>query len=190
MEQKLLLFGVLFIIIMIGCYMSKQNNSKKCRKRRRRCRESYTQESYGTDTQTNVLQTTATGDLSAIDINPIIKGFIDGKSADTSASFSIKELTATGNVKGSSVYGNQLCIGTTCLTEADLKNLKMITTSSLTAGDISLLKGLGTGANMQMNGNQLGSMTTANGGSYAFPSYDTGSGYQYPSGTAKFKFSV
>jgi hypothetical protein len=180
----LMLFGVLFIIIFI-CYIHKKN-VKRCKKECKcRRRHGYTKESYRSLSPTVVLQTTTTGDLSTVDINPIIKNFIDDKSSDTSASFNIKELTTVGNVKGS-----KLCIGATCLSEDDLKNLIMITTSKLNTDDIKLLKALGTGAYMEMNGNKLGSMTTANGDYYAFPSYDTGSGYTYKSGISTFKFSL
>jgi hypothetical protein len=165
----LLLFGLLLIIIY-SCVIY-MKNSKKCKKgcKCSRCK-SCTKESYRTLTPSNdvfVLQTTDSGDLSKINITPIIKNWIDDKSVNNSASFSIKELTTVGNVKGS-----QLCIGATCLTENDLKNLKMITTSSLNSNDISLLKRLPTGVNMNLSNNRLGWTETDYIG---YPSYNKGS---------------
>jgi len=164
----LLLVGLLFIIIF-SCYIYRKN-SKKCKKgckcsRRKSC----TKESYRTLAPNDVfvLQTTDTGDLSKINITPIIQNWIDDKSVDKTASFSIKDLTTVGNIKG-----GQLCIGTTCLTENDLKNLKMITTSSLNSNDISLLKRLPTGVNMNLSKNRLGWTETDYIG---YPSYNKGS---------------
>ncbi len=184
-EVILLLLVGLLLIIIFGCYIYRKN-SKKCKKgckcnRRKSC----TKESYRTLTPSNdvfVLQTTDTGDLSKINITPIIKNCIDDKSVNNTASFSIKDLTTVGNVKG-----GQLCIGTTCLTEGDLKNLKMITTSSLNSNDITLLKALGKGAYMQMDSNTLGK-TFANG--YGYPSYDNGVDYITKSGISTFRFFV
>lgn len=176
----LLLVGLLLIIIY-SCYRYRKN-SKKCKKGCKCSRyKSCTKESYRTLTPSNdvfVLQTTDTGDLSKINITPIIKNWIDDKSVNKTASFSIKELTTVENVKG-----GQLCIGGTCLTEADLLKLKMITTSNLTNGDITLLKAMGTGVNMKMNasgstGSQLvGWFWGGTGNSYIYPTMDGADGY-------------